>query len=95
METRPRRGRPREIDRDAFHKYLWDRRDRKNCVEVVQKTLAEALGVSGMTIRRTTDWMVAQGRATYVKDRRILQLTDPSEATAERVPRGERKVMWG
>lgn len=95
MEARPRPGRPREINREAFHQYLWDRRDKNDCIEVVQKALGEALGVSGFTIRRVTDWMVAQGRASYVKDHRILQLNDPAEAGVERVPRGERKIMWG
>lgn len=50
------------IDRDGLHRYLWRRSDRLGRLRLVQKELADGLGVTKFTISRIMKEFTDQGR---------------------------------
>lgn len=88
------------LDRDALHRYLWDRSDRKHHIVVHQQVLAGLLDVSRGTIVRIFKEMVDAGRIRKLESQEgnigLYTVTDPDDWGTDRPRTGSaRRVMWG
>lgn len=54
--------RGQSVDLDLLHKFLWKRTDRLGRIKIVQRDLAEDLGVTHYAINRILSRMTATGR---------------------------------
>ncbi len=72
-----------KIDRVALHRYLWERTDRRNTIEVQNNKLAELLGLSVFTISRVMHELIDAervkkvGRAKYAVATYLIR--DPAD----------------
>lgn len=87
------------LDRDALHKYLWDRSTHHtHRIPVHQGDLADALQVTRGTVVRVLNEMVEQGRIRKVdskeKNVRVFQIIDPEVWAGTKAPE-PRRLMWG
>lgn len=75
-------GRPKEIDRDALHRVIWRRTDRRGAIKFVQNQLALELGISPYHFCRIVAEMCDEGRmrmiATGKHNVRTYQVSDPA-----------------
>lgn len=75
-------GRPREIDRDALHRVMWRRTDRRGALKFVQNQLALELGISPYHFCRIIAEMCEEGRLRQIAvgkhNVRTYQVTDPA-----------------
>lgn len=54
------------VDRHALHRFLWERRSRRGSIRVVQKDLAEQIGVNKWTMSRIMHELADEGRIRQV-----------------------------
>ena len=59
-------GRPKEIDRDALHRILWRRTDRRGAIKFVQNQMAAELGISPYHFCRIIAEMCEDGRLRQI-----------------------------
>lgn len=82
-------GRPREIDREALHRLLWLRTDRRKTIKFKQSVLALEVGVSYAYFSRIVGEMVDQGRLELIsigfQHINTYRVTDPEVWTAQRL----------
>lgn len=75
-------GRPREIDRDALHRVIWRRTDRRGAIKFVQNQLALELGISPYHFCRIIAEMCEEGRLRSIAvgkhNVRTYQVLDPA-----------------
>ncbi len=78
-----RPGRPPLIDRDAIHRVLWRRSDRRGSLKFVQNQLASEIGVSPYHFSRILSEMEESGRLRTVaagkRNVKTYVITDPAE----------------
>lgn len=60
-------GRPRSIDEEKFHKFLWDKSDRFGRLKINQTSLAVEYGVNRRTVSRLMDRMKEEDILKFVK----------------------------
>lgn len=76
-------GRPPTIDRDALHRVLWRRSDRRGSLKFVQNQLATEIGISPYHFNRILAEMEENGRLrTIAIGKRSIKtylITDPAE----------------
>jgi predicted transcriptional regulator len=86
------------LDRDALHRYLWDRSNPNGRIPVHQGELAEALGVTRGTVVRTLNEMVEEGRCRKVSSKlrniRVFHVIEPEVWNGTKAPE-PRRVRWG
>lgn len=86
------------LDRDALHRYMWDRCNAHHRIPVHQGELADALGVTRGTIVRVLNELVEQGRMRKVdsklKNVRVFHVVDPEVWSGAKAPEPKR-IMWG
>lgn len=59
------------IDRTAIHEHIWNQRNRRNCVQIYQKQMAEELGISNYHLNRIIKNFEAAGRLKKIGARRL------------------------
>lgn len=88
-----------KIDRDALHKYLFDRCDVHGKVRVVQKLLANELDVTHYTIGRIFKEFVQEGRMRKIgKEQHNVStyvVYDPAAWRAGQPGPPRRQIVWG
>jgi len=66
-----------------LHQHLWDRRDRRNVVHIVQLTVAREIGHSKYVVHRTMKRMVAENRVRPLLKTGLLygkfEVADPAQ----------------
>lgn len=71
------------VDRHALHRFLWERRSRRDTIRVVQQELADGLGVNKWTMSRIMHELQDDGRIKPVGIEkgtiRTFVVRDPAE----------------
>ncbi len=79
-------SRPRQIDRDALHRVLWRRCDRRGSIKLVQNQMALELGITPSHFCRIIAEMTEQGImrpiAAGKHNVRTYQVTEPASLAA-------------
>lgn len=91
------------IDRDALHRFLYDRSNSRSQIKIHQTTLAEQLDVTRGTMYRVLKEMIEAGRLRKVESLErnigVYQITNPDEWQAAQkgydVTPLPKKIMWG
>lgn len=91
------------VDRDALHRYLYERSNSRSQIKVHQTMLAEQLDVTRGTIYRVLKEMVEAGRMRKIesleRNVKVYQITNPDDwAKAQagyEVVQQPKKIMWG
>lgn len=87
------------LDRDALHSFLWDRTDSKDVIRIVQRELAEQLGVTIYTMSRVVKEFCQEGRLKKVQTSnhniQSYVVCEPGAWKNGEVARNRKKLLWG
>lgn len=87
------------LDRDALHKYLWERADSRGRIAVHQGELADKLGVTRGTITRVFKEMAEAGRLKRAealeRNVGVYVVTDPATWNSDQPQPKLRSLKWG
>lgn len=88
------------VDRDALHRYLWERTNSRARIHIHQTKLAEALNVTRGTMYRVMKEMVDAGRMHKVealpRNVGVFVIANPDTWTNPKAqPEPQRRLQWG
>jgi Fe2+ or Zn2+ uptake regulation protein len=86
------------LDREALHRYLWDRSSHSHRIKIHQGRLAEALNVTRGTVVRVLKEMGEAGRIRKVESLPdnigIYKIADPDDFAAPDQTPKPRRIQW-
>lgn len=87
------------LDREALHLFLFERTDDKDIIRIVQKELADDLGVTPFTMNRVIKEFCQEGRLkTVTTSNHNIQsyvVCEPAAWHNGEVARNRKKLLWG
>lgn len=93
------------VDREALHRYLWERANRHHRIRIRQTDLGDALNVTRETVNRVLKEMERGGRVKKVSalpgNVGVYRIFDPDDFTTPdgqpqpKVEPAPRRIMWG